>query len=83
MAKKRSGYEEERSIPRILERGYSVEKGDQIFGHAGKILRVNLCNGEITTEPTLAYAEGWLGGPGIAVKILYDEPPMTWKRSEN
>ncbi len=46
---------------------------EQILGYAGKILRVNLSSGEITNEPTLAYAEGWLGGPGIAVKILYDE----------
>ena len=46
---------------------------DQICGYAGKILRVNLSSGEITTEPTLPYAEGWIGGPGIAIKILYDE----------
>ena len=50
-----------------------MEKIEQIFGYAGKILRVNLSNGETTTEPTMAYAGEWLGGPGIAVKILYDE----------
>jgi aldehyde:ferredoxin oxidoreductase len=44
-----------------------------MFGYAGKILRVNLGSGEITTESTLPYAGEWLGGPGIAVKILYDE----------
>ena len=43
------------------------------YGYAGKILRVNLSNGEIRTEPTLNYAEEWLGGPGLAIKILYDE----------
>ena len=50
-----------------------MEKMEQIFGYAGKILRVNLSSGETTTEPTMAYAGEWLGGPGIAVKILYDE----------
>jgi aldehyde:ferredoxin oxidoreductase len=50
-----------------------MEKMEKVFGYAGKILRVNLSNGGITTEPTLPYAEEWLGGPGIAVKMLYDE----------
>jgi aldehyde:ferredoxin oxidoreductase len=42
-------------------------------GYAGKILRVNLSNGEILTEPTAKYAADWLGSSGIAIKILYDE----------
>ena len=45
----------------------------QVYGYAGKILRVNLSNGEISTEPTLKYARDWLGSSGIAIKILYDE----------
>ena len=44
-----------------------------LYGYAGKILRINLSNGEISTEPTSKYARDWLGSSGIAVKILYDE----------
>ena len=43
------------------------------YGYAGKILRVNLSNGQTSTEPTLQYAREWLGSGGIAIKILYDE----------
>jgi aldehyde:ferredoxin oxidoreductase len=46
---------------------------ENIYGYAGKILRVNLSNGKVFTEPTLNYAREWLGSSGIAVKILYDE----------
>ena len=41
--------------------------------YAGKILRVNLSNGKISTEPTSMYAREWLGASGFAIKILYDE----------
>ena len=34
---------------------------EKIHAYAGKILRVNLSNGEIRTEPTLKYAKEWLG----------------------
>ncbi len=44
-----------------------------LHSYAGKILRVNLSNGRVSTEPTSKYAKEWIGGPGIAVKILYDE----------
>lgn len=43
------------------------------YAYAGKILRINLSNGEISTESTLKYAREWLGASGIAIKILYDE----------
>ena len=46
---------------------------EKAFGYAGKILRINLGSGATTIEPTLNYAKEWLGGPGIAVKMLYDE----------
>ncbi len=49
-----------------------AREGD-LYGWAGKILRVNLSNGQIRTEPTSRYTEGWLGASGIAIKILYDE----------
>jgi len=41
--------------------------------YAGKILRVNLSNGEIKTESTYKYVNDWLGSAGIAIKILFDE----------
>lgn len=50
-----------------------MENENNMYGYAGKILRVNLSNGEIHTEPTMTYAREWLGSPGIAIKILYDE----------
>ncbi|MBW2209297.1 MAG: aldehyde ferredoxin oxidoreductase, partial [Deltaproteobacteria bacterium] len=46
---------------------------NDLYAYAGKILRVNLNNGEISTEPTSNYAKEWLGSSGIAIKILYDE----------
>jgi aldehyde:ferredoxin oxidoreductase len=50
-----------------------MSDGQGLFSYAGKILRVNLSNREITTEPTAKYAREWLGSSGIAIKVLYDE----------
>jgi len=47
-----------------------------MFGYMGKILRVNLTSGKITTEdidPQIA--QEYIGGAGYATKILYDEVP--------
>ena len=45
-----------------------------LFGYAGKILRVNLTNSEITEEPLQDdFAKEWIGGKGFGTKILYDE----------
>lgn len=44
-----------------------------IYSYAGNILHIDLSNEEYFIEPTLKYAEEWLGAPGIAIKILYDE----------
>jgi len=52
---------------------------EKIHAHAGKILRVNLSNGKITTEPTMRYAKNFLGGRGINQWILYKEvKPGIW-----
>ncbi len=48
-------------------------KPDGLYAYAGRILRINLSNGEVKKEPTLRYAREWLGSTGIAIKILYDE----------
>ncbi|MDR2108670.1 MAG: aldehyde ferredoxin oxidoreductase, partial [Coriobacteriales bacterium] len=44
------------------------------YGWAGKILRVNLSTGLITTESTDPYKH-YIGGMGLANKIMYDEVP--------
>ncbi len=41
-------------------------------GYTGKILRVDLTSGKITTEDTMKYKD-YLGGTGLAYKILWDE----------
>ena len=41
-----------------------------LFSYAGKVLRINLSNREMTTEPTTKYAREWMGASGIAVKIF-------------
>jgi aldehyde:ferredoxin oxidoreductase len=56
-----------------LKKEFTMAKKQELFSYAGKILRVNLSNGTIRTEPTAAYAKDWLGSSGIAIKILYDE----------
>ena len=43
------------------------------YGYAGKILRLNLSTGSISTVPTEVYANRFLGGRGIALKIYWDE----------
>ena len=45
----------------------------EIPPYAGKILRINLSNQKISNEMISCYAGEWLGGSGIAIKILYDE----------
>ena len=45
-----------------------------MFGFMGKILRVDLSNGKISEEPTPEQdARMFLGGNGLATKILFDE----------
>lgn len=44
-----------------------------LYAYAGKILRINLSNGDISTEATEKYAQEWLGASGIATAILYNE----------
>lgn len=45
----------------------------KVYGHAGKILRVDLSRGTICMEPTINYAQKWLGMRGIGQRILYNE----------
>ncbi len=47
---------------------------EKSYGWTGKMLRVNLTTGAISTEPTDPY-KGYIGGMGIANKIMFDEVP--------
>lgn len=52
-----------------------MAKEDNVsFGWAGKIVRVNLTTGAVTIESTDPYKQ-YIGGMGIANKIMYDEVP--------
>lgn len=44
------------------------------YGWTGKILRVNLTDKTVSVSPTDPY-KGYIGGMGIANKIMYDEVP--------
>lgn len=47
-----------------------------VYGYAGKILRVNLSNEKISVEEIpLEVLRKYLGGAGVAAKILYEELP--------
>jgi len=50
-----------------------VADNKTVYANAGKILRINLSNRSISSEPVVKYAKEWLGSTGIAIKILYDE----------
>ncbi len=43
-----------------------------VTGWTGKMLRVNLTTGNITTEDTMKYKE-FIGGAGIGYKVIFDE----------
>jgi aldehyde:ferredoxin oxidoreductase len=48
-------------------------KNREIYGYAGRILRVDLTAAKVSVEPTIKYAHEWLGGSGLAQWILYNE----------
>ena len=43
-------------------------------GYIGNILFVNLSTGDIKVEPTEKYAKDYIGGRGVATRILYEYP---------
>jgi aldehyde:ferredoxin oxidoreductase len=44
-------------------------------GWAGKVLRVDLSTGKISTEETVEKYKDYMGGTGIGYKVLWDEVP--------
>ena len=53
-----------------------METENVSYGWQGKIARVNLTTGEITTQSTDPY-KYFLGGMGLANKIMYDAVSYT------
>ncbi len=60
-------------------------KINNIYGYSGLILRVDLTNSKVWTEPTSKYAERWIGGRAINTWILLNElsPETRWNDPEN
>lgn len=50
-----------------------------IGGWTGKVLRVDLSTGKISTEPTMEKFKDYLGGTGIGYKVMWDESPVGTK----
>ena len=48
-------------------------------GWAGKVLRVDLSNGRISTENTIENYKDYLGGTGIGYKVIWDEVSLGTK----
>ena len=48
-------------------------------GWTGKTLRVNLSTGKITVEDTIERYKDYLGGTGVAYRVLWDEVPAGTK----
>ncbi len=48
-------------------------------GWAGKVLRVDLSTGKISTEDTIEKYKDFLGGTGIGYKVIWDEVPTGTK----
>jgi len=47
----------------------------ELYGWAGKILRVDLTTEKITEIPTSDYSEKYIGGTGVIARIAWDEMP--------
>ena len=57
-----------------------------INGYMGKMLRVDLSNGEISDEElTESVLKKWVGGIGLGMKVLSEEvpPEVCWDHPEN
>jgi aldehyde:ferredoxin oxidoreductase len=43
-----------------------------MYGWVGKILKIDLSTGDITTAATESYVDDYLGGRGLGVRLIYD-----------
>ncbi|MEM2927001.1 MAG: aldehyde ferredoxin oxidoreductase N-terminal domain-containing protein, partial [Candidatus Bathyarchaeia archaeon] len=51
----------------------SYTKASTSYGWVGRILRVDLGSGRIWSQDTMPYAQGFIGGRGIAARIAWEE----------
>jgi aldehyde:ferredoxin oxidoreductase len=51
----------------------------KVTGWTGKLLRVNLTTGKITTEDSMKYNKDFIGGAGLGYKVIFDEVPQGTK----
>jgi len=57
----------------IIQEGVAG-RNENMFGYAGKILRIDLSNGKIEKQKLpVKLAREYIGGRGLATKLLYDE----------
>ena len=49
-----------------------ISEESRMNGWMGTILKVNLSDGKVETEPTERYIDQYLGGRGIGVRLVYD-----------
>ena len=45
----------------------------KLYGYTGKILRVNLTTGKISTFSSKPYQEKYLGGKGMLARLYWEE----------
>jgi aldehyde:ferredoxin oxidoreductase len=62
-----------------------IKMDNEHYGYAGNILRVDLTDGKIWTEPTEKYAKRWIGGRAINTWLLLNElnPAIEWNDPQN
>jgi aldehyde:ferredoxin oxidoreductase len=66
-----------RYVPATLSGSSRLKKGassvNEVYGWTGRILRVDLTTGEISTVNTMKYVPEFIGGLGIASRIAWEE----------
>lgn len=63
---------------KIVFEFFELKGGKIMKGYAGKILRIDLSRGKISTSPSASFNGKYLGGRGVGAWILFNEvPPET------
>ncbi len=52
---------------------FAERAGNEIYGWTGRVLRVDLTAGEVSTVDTLRYVPAFVGGVGVAARIAWEE----------
>ena len=59
----------------VVLRPFGRDRGAPMHGWRNRILRVDLSDGRILAQETAPFVPDYLGGRGLAAKILWDEYP--------